>query len=158
MNWNKFDRLLNRTRTDATVQAQDASPVDAVSEPGIAASTAASGAAASYTTETLRPAASLREETAQHVEVLRPKSVTSAQETETTTDAEGDVDHFAPEPVWTEEELAAQADVVISEEELLALQVYLVGAASIGRQENPRRLEIAINALLPPAKRIQYFD
>ena len=45
-----------------------------------------------------------------------------------------------------------------SEEELLALQVYLVGAASIGRQENPRRLEIAINALLPPAKRIQYFD
>lgn len=45
-----------------------------------------------------------------------------------------------------------------SEDELLALQVYLVGAASIGRQENPRRLEVSLNALLPPAKRIQYFD
>jgi chemotaxis protein MotA len=45
-----------------------------------------------------------------------------------------------------------------SEEELLALQVYLVGAVSIGRQENPRRLEVSLNALLPPAKRIQYFD
>lgn len=45
-----------------------------------------------------------------------------------------------------------------SEDELLALRVYLVGAASIGRQEHPRRLEVSLNALLPPAKRIQYFD
>jgi len=45
-----------------------------------------------------------------------------------------------------------------SEEETLVLQIYLAGAVSIGRQENPRRLEAALNALLPPARRIQYFD
>lgn len=45
-----------------------------------------------------------------------------------------------------------------SEDELLALQVHLAGAVSIARQENPRRLEMSLNALLPPGKRIRYFD
>jgi chemotaxis protein MotA len=45
-----------------------------------------------------------------------------------------------------------------SEEEMLLHNVYLQGAASIGRQENPRRLELLLNTLLPPAKRVRYFD
>ncbi len=44
-----------------------------------------------------------------------------------------------------------------SEEEVLVSNVYLLAAASIGRQENPRRLEMLLNALLPPAKRVAYF-
>jgi len=45
-----------------------------------------------------------------------------------------------------------------SAEEVLLNQVYLLGAGSIGRQENPRRLEMLLNTLLPPPKRVQYFD
>lgn len=45
-----------------------------------------------------------------------------------------------------------------SSEEALVNQVYLMGTASIGRQENPRRLEMMLNSILPPAKRVQYFD
>jgi chemotaxis protein MotA len=45
-----------------------------------------------------------------------------------------------------------------SSEEMVINQVYLLGAGSIGRQENPRRLELLINSLLPPAQRISYFD
>jgi len=45
-----------------------------------------------------------------------------------------------------------------SEEELLLLNLYLTGAASIGRLENPRRLELLLNTLLPPAKRVRVFD
>ncbi len=33
-----------------------------------------------------------------------------------------------------------------------------MGVVSIGRQENPRRLEMLLNSILPPAKRVQYFD
>jgi len=33
-----------------------------------------------------------------------------------------------------------------------------MGATSIGRQENPRRLEMLLNSLLPPAKRVKFFD
>ena len=36
--------------------------------------------------------------------------------------------------------------------------VYMMGASSIGRQENPRRLEMLLNCTLPPTKRIKYFD
>lgn len=36
--------------------------------------------------------------------------------------------------------------------------IYVMGAASVGRQENPRRLEMLLNSVLSPAKRIQYFD
>ena len=45
-----------------------------------------------------------------------------------------------------------------SAEEALVNSVYVMGAASVGRQENPRRLEMLLNSVLPPAKRVQYFD
>lgn len=45
-----------------------------------------------------------------------------------------------------------------SDEEALVQNFYLLGATSIGRQENPRRLEMVLNTLLPPAKRLQYYD
>ena len=45
-----------------------------------------------------------------------------------------------------------------SSEEILLYNVYVMGTASIGRQENPRRLEMLINTMLPPAQRLQYFD
>ena len=45
-----------------------------------------------------------------------------------------------------------------SAEEAMISNVYLMGAASIGRQENPRRLEMLLNSVLPPSKRVQYFD
>lgn len=45
-----------------------------------------------------------------------------------------------------------------SDEQELVQNVYLLGIASIGRKENPRRLEMQINALLPPAHRVNYFD
>ena len=45
-----------------------------------------------------------------------------------------------------------------SEVEAMVNQIYAIGAASISRQENPRRLELTINALLAPAQRVSYFD
>jgi len=45
-----------------------------------------------------------------------------------------------------------------SGEETLVNSVFAMGVASIGRQENPRRLEMLLNSALPPAKRVQYFD
>ncbi|MEZ5758054.1 MAG: MotA/TolQ/ExbB proton channel family protein [Emcibacteraceae bacterium] len=36
--------------------------------------------------------------------------------------------------------------------------LYMVGVLSIGREENPRRLEIQLNAMLPQYQRIAYFD
>lgn len=45
-----------------------------------------------------------------------------------------------------------------SVEELATRSIYLLGTTSICRQENPRQLETQINTILPPAKRIQYFD
>jgi len=45
-----------------------------------------------------------------------------------------------------------------SVEEAMVNTVYLMGAASIGRQENPRRLEMLLNSILPPSKRVRYFD
>lgn len=44
-----------------------------------------------------------------------------------------------------------------SHEETLMNTVYTLGAASISRRENPRRLEMLLNTLLPPAKRISHF-
>lgn len=52
--------------------------------------------------------------------------------------------------------LAAKADRT-RESEQLVNNVYTLAAASISRQENPRRLETALNAILPPNKQIQYF-
>ena len=45
-----------------------------------------------------------------------------------------------------------------STEEALVNNIYLMGSASIGRQENPRRLEMLLNSLLPPSQRVRYFD
>ena len=45
-----------------------------------------------------------------------------------------------------------------SAEETLVNNVFAMGVASIGRQENPRRLEMLLNSVLPPVKRVQYFD
>lgn len=52
--------------------------------------------------------------------------------------------------------LAAKLERNASEAALVH-NIYLTGMASIGRQENPRRLENLLNALLPPAKRIQFY-
>lgn len=37
-------------------------------------------------------------------------------------------------------------------------RIYTVAVLSVVRQENPRQLEVMINAILPPAKRVQVFD
>jgi chemotaxis protein MotA len=42
--------------------------------------------------------------------------------------------------------------------ELLINQIFLLGALSIGRQENPRRLELVLNTILPASQRVKYFD
>src|SRR4051812_24179373 len=42
--------------------------------------------------------------------------------------------------------------------ELLINQIYILGALSIGRQENPRRLELVLNTILPASQRVRYFD
>jgi len=44
-----------------------------------------------------------------------------------------------------------------SSEETLISQLYVMASASIGRQENPRRLEMLLNTVLPPAHRVEYF-
>ncbi|MET4697376.1 chemotaxis protein MotA [Constrictibacter sp. MBR-5] len=43
-------------------------------------------------------------------------------------------------------------------EEALVSQIYLTGLVSILRQENPRRLELQLNTLLPPAQRLNVFN
>ncbi len=45
-----------------------------------------------------------------------------------------------------------------SEIEAMVNQIYAIGATSISRQENPRRLEMMLNTILPPVKRVNYFD
>lgn len=52
--------------------------------------------------------------------------------------------------------LASKAERLATDESLRNA-VYAMGAASIGRKENPRRLEMLINTLLPPAKKVAYF-
>jgi chemotaxis protein MotA len=44
-----------------------------------------------------------------------------------------------------------------STEETLINTLYVMAASSIGRQENPRRLEMLLNTVLPPDHRIDYF-
>lgn len=44
-----------------------------------------------------------------------------------------------------------------TEEETLVNNLYAMGATSIRRQENPRRLEMLLNTILPPAKRVTFF-
>ena len=44
-----------------------------------------------------------------------------------------------------------------SSEEALINQIHVMAATSIGRHENPRRLEMMLNTILPPDHRIEYF-
>ncbi|MEI8396394.1 MAG: MotA/TolQ/ExbB proton channel family protein [Rhodospirillaceae bacterium] len=46
----------------------------------------------------------------------------------------------------------------LAEQDALIRSLYLTGAVSIARQENPRRLEMLLNAVLPAGSRIRYFD
>lgn len=43
-------------------------------------------------------------------------------------------------------------------EEALTNEMYVMAAASIARQENPRRLEMLLNTILPPENKIVYFQ
>ncbi len=45
-----------------------------------------------------------------------------------------------------------------AEQDNLIRTLYLTGAISMARQENPRRLEMLLNAVLPVGSRVQYFD
>lgn len=45
-----------------------------------------------------------------------------------------------------------------SSEEIMVANVYVLTAQSICRKENPRRLEMMLNSMLPPNKRVQHFD
>lgn len=42
--------------------------------------------------------------------------------------------------------------------ELLINQIFILGTLSIARQENPRRLELVLNTILPANQRVKYFD
>lgn len=52
--------------------------------------------------------------------------------------------------------LAAKTEHCTNEESLVN-NLYSMGATSIRRKENPRRLEMLLNTILPPAKRITFF-
>ncbi|RMB12164.1 motility protein A [Eilatimonas milleporae] len=52
--------------------------------------------------------------------------------------------------------LAAKTEHCTAEEALVN-NLYAMGATSIGRKENPRRLEMLLNTILPPAKRVSFF-
>ncbi len=43
-------------------------------------------------------------------------------------------------------------------EEAMVNRIYAIAAASMSRKENPRRLEIMLNSVLPPKDRVSYFD
>ena len=45
-----------------------------------------------------------------------------------------------------------------SQIEIMVNQIYATGASSISRQENPRRLELVLNTILPPSQRVRFFD
>ena len=53
--------------------------------------------------------------------------------------------------------LAAKLERSSAIEEVLN-EIYLLGIASIGRQENPRRLEMLLNSSLPPKDRVRFFE
>jgi chemotaxis protein MotA len=53
--------------------------------------------------------------------------------------------------------LAAKVERNANEDTLLKT-LMITGAASMARQENPRRLEILLNSLLPESRRIRYFN
>jgi chemotaxis protein MotA len=52
--------------------------------------------------------------------------------------------------------LAVKLERWADDEEMICL-MFLMGVVSISRQENPRRLELLLNSVLPPGRRVQYF-
>lgn len=46
----------------------------------------------------------------------------------------------------------------ISQDDALINRLYTIAILSMSKQENPRQLETQINSILPPDKRIRYFD
>ncbi|MFK7867294.1 MAG: motility protein A [Alphaproteobacteria bacterium] len=46
----------------------------------------------------------------------------------------------------------------IAEAETLTDQLYVLAIASMGRLENPRRLEILMNTILPPSEHVKFYD
>jgi chemotaxis protein MotA len=53
--------------------------------------------------------------------------------------------------------LAVKLERAARDEELICT-LYMLGAMSMSRQENPRRLELLFNSVLPPGQRLHYFD
>lgn len=53
--------------------------------------------------------------------------------------------------------LASKLERNATVEQLIG-QIYTMGVASMGRQENPRRLEMLLNTVLPAGQQIRYFD
>ncbi len=45
-----------------------------------------------------------------------------------------------------------------SKDEYIEKSLIRLGAVSIARQDNPRRLEMLLNAELPPSRRIKYYN
>ncbi|MEZ5919246.1 MAG: hypothetical protein R3D66_04880 [Alphaproteobacteria bacterium] len=45
-----------------------------------------------------------------------------------------------------------------SSDEAMIKTLIITAATAIARQDNPRRLEMLLNAELPPSERIVYFD
>ncbi len=45
-----------------------------------------------------------------------------------------------------------------SDDEILINRVYAIGVVAMARQDNPRRIEMLINSILPPANRVNFFD
>lgn len=45
-----------------------------------------------------------------------------------------------------------------SNEEFLLNKIYLTAIVSIGRQDHPRKLQISLNTILPPSKKLNLFD
>ncbi len=45
-----------------------------------------------------------------------------------------------------------------ADEEETVCRIFLMGAVSISRRENPRRLELLLDGMLPPARRLRAFD
>lgn len=53
--------------------------------------------------------------------------------------------------------LASKLERVNNDDALIST-LYMMTCASVGRQENPRRLEMLLNTALPPSKRVDFFN
>jgi chemotaxis protein MotA len=53
--------------------------------------------------------------------------------------------------------LAAKLERLSAAEDLLD-EIYIQAVGSIGRKENPRRLELHLNSILPPPERVHFYD